>query len=141
LVGCDSGASFDLGAFSQSEFVALTGATVEVCLNSVCRDQAIDTLPAPNNIEYLYPGGRSADPRIEVSLWRTDPSGAIELQVVVASTNPDLFADGDVYTIKVSGSSAGSLADRAWSAAYRISQPNGPVCEPTCREASTLTQL
>lgn len=139
-IGCASGASFDLGLFAEADFARLTGARIQVCLGTACADRVIDVLPAaPNEVSYLTLN-TSADPRIAVSLVRTDP-GTIGIQVEVESGQPDLFHDGDVYTVSLVASDGGPLLNRSWSVSYETSQPNGPDCEPTCRSATTLTSL
>lgn len=97
-------------------------------------------LPPLNDVEDLDLG-RPMDPRIVVSLWRTDPSGVIEILVDVGSDRHELFDDGDIYTVKLVSADARPLVNRAWSVRYRTWQPNGPDCEPTCRSATTTTEL
>lgn len=138
LIGCESGASFEVGAFAEAEVGRLTGARIEVCLNAMCREAEIEEVPAPDGIRYLSLGGGA--PLARVTIARTDPGGAIEIEAQV-SGEAELFADGDVYSVSLVGSDQTQLVERAWSVTYRISQPNGPECEPTCRTQDTTTEL
>lgn len=136
-IGCDSGSELDAGAFSD---VQLTGARIKVCLNSTCADQVIATVPAPNDVKTLR-WNPPSDPRIEITLGRTAPSGLIEVDVTVRSDRPEAFEDGDVYAVSLTDSGGGELAARAWSVKYRTWQPNGPRCEPTCRSSIESSEL
>jgi hypothetical protein len=138
LIGCDSGASFGLGSFAEADAARLIGARIELCFNDTCAEAVIDELPAPNDVRQVAVGDGELSRRVEI--WRTDPSGAIELIVHVSGAY-DLFTDGDVYAVSVIGSDQAPLVDRSWSVTYRTSQPNGPDCEPTCRMQDSTTEL
>jgi hypothetical protein len=138
LIGCDSGASFDLGAFAEADAARLTGARIELCFNATCSEAVIEELPPPNDLRAVQVG--QGEPSGRVEIWRTDPSGAVELIVHVSGAY-DLFTDGDVYAVSIVGSDQVALVERSWSVTYRTSQPNGPDCEPTCRMQDTTSEL
>ena len=140
LVGCESGARLELAAVPASELARLTGARIEVCFAGTCKQGVIDTLPTANDVKSLNLGS-PGESRIEVMLARTDPSGVLEIELVIASEDHERFHEGDVYTIRLTAADGSHLVDRAWSVSYRTWQPNGSDCEPTCRYAETITEL
>ncbi len=139
-IGCWSGAELELGAFPESDVPRLTGARVEVCINSTCGDAVIAMLPPPNDVKTVRLS-QPIDPRIEVLLSRTDPSGLIEIEINVVSELPEWFEDGDVYTVTLEDTGGARIAKRAWSVTCRTFTPNGSRCEPTCRQASGKNEL
>jgi hypothetical protein len=141
LVGCYSGAHFDLGTIQEADFPRLTGANVKVCINTRCREGVIAVLPPANDTNELRLTSPLEDPRILVSLSRIDPSDVIGIRGEVEGEQYELFADGDVYTVEIIGSDSASLVDRAWSVSYQTWHPNGPRCEPTCRSQISSTEL
>jgi hypothetical protein len=136
-IGCLSGAELDAGAFSETQ---LTGARIEVCLDSMCVDQVIAAVPAPNDVKTLR-WNPPSDPSVEIWLGRTAPSGLIDVELTVRSDRPESFEDGDVYAVTLTDAGGGALAARAWSVKYQTFQPNGPACEPTCRSAIEKNEL
>ncbi len=140
LIGCEAVAAFDLGAFPESDFAQLTDARVEVCFNGACRDQ-LDRHAAAAGRDDGGLVSATTDPIIiKLALWRTDPSGVIQIPVELDSVHPELFHDGDIYAITLVGSDGAPLVNRTWSINYQDSNPNGPDCG-TCRSTASMTEL
>lgn len=141
-IGCgSSGARFELGTFAIADVMptATTAAEVEVCLNNQCSTIVLGQLPSSDSIEIR---GAVVVPNVTMSAVLGQASqDAISVVVNVQGPDGNPFHDGDIYRVKVTSPDDRVLADHAWSVDYKLTQPNGPQCEPTCAQAMTTTEL
>jgi hypothetical protein len=139
-VFCNSGGVLEVASVAEADFARLPGATVNACFNGACSQGVIDTLPIPGESNSISLG-TSTDPSISLALERFDPDTMVSVSLDVQSTELDMFQDGDVYTLDITGTDGTQLVHGSWSVGYQIDEPNGAACGPTCRVASTMTQL
>lgn len=139
--GCDSGARFRLAAIGEADIPQLVESRIEVCFNDTCRAHTLRLLPDAGAIRYVDIGAVGDEPQMQVALGYT-PSGALEIAFAVLSADHTVFADGDRFSASIVAADGTQLAARAWSVpSYLIHQPNGPLCEPTCRQPTSVTEL
>ena len=61
------------------------------------------------------------------------------MTIVVGAYDGEMFWNGDIYRVALTGSDGRVVAYGAWTVDYDTTYPNGPDCGPTCRRATTLT--
>jgi hypothetical protein len=116
LVGCSDGFSVSIVRKDGSTFAAGTY-SVDLTTDGVV-----------NHVSCTIRGGydSSCDGGTTVEAV-SGPGGVVELQVNLAGTPSDV---GLSLTVP-----DGHVATGEWRPTYQTIQPNGPTCDPTCREA------
>jgi hypothetical protein len=140
LIGC--GATFSLKAPLRVPFSRVRESTITVCLNQGCYTGSFATLAEPEApssgrvVSFPKPEERDAThtPLIEAIVW-SDERGGYRLDVFYIPWAPNV-KDGDEYTVTVVDKQGRKLVDVREKVSYKVSQPNGPRCGPTCRHAS-----
>jgi hypothetical protein len=131
LAGCDStvSASYDVPVARAD----LEGATLTVCKNGACSSAVVVRAPrAIPDPQFLCPYDASTPIMCNVDVLSTT-SAKIAIQYRVA---PDDAHDGDAYTVTLKRATGEVVLTKSASASYTTTQPNGPSCEPTCKQAS-----
>ena len=131
LVGCESAvsASYEVPV-AQAD---LEGATVTVCKIAACSSALVvkEARPIPEP-QFLCPYDAATPITCNVDV--ASPSSAkIAIQYRVAPTDAH---DGDAYTVTIKRASGDVVFTKNKSASYTTTQPNGPSCEPTCKQAA-----
>jgi hypothetical protein len=143
LVGCESGPTIVVGTVAPEHAAELDGAWVEVCKNGDCVGGPIGAPPNANpGSEIAYFSVTTGTP----GLWaratlRLEPTGGV-LVWVDYNGEYSRFADGDVFDARLVRWDGELLVGRSVIVpAYRTSMPNGPDCEPTCRQPVEIRDL
>ena len=138
---CQSSAQLKLGTFPITYFSDVAPyALIDLCLNEECHRVPLNKFPDNGNAISIDQGDVNPGPRISVDLQQLYSSD-IQIFVSVAAEDVELFHDGDVYQVILRRFDEAVIAFGKWSVDYRINQPNGPRCGPTCRQAMTVTPL
>lgn len=128
LIGCINGASYE-GDF------ALNGTDpnsleLTACFNSVCSKTALrfsgQDASCSGELRTFCALSLSTGDSARVRLTVTPPSG-------VPSTS---LQDGDHYEVSIGVPGQAPLLVLDSIAAYKISRPNGPLCDPLCKTSS-----
>jgi hypothetical protein len=133
LLGCQSGAHFQAA-------IRFTGnsdqVTIDVCKNNLCARGGAQRLSPTTGAPTC-----SVQGSIDAACNVTVQSGGNTLLTVdipgpTATVSLDDLKDGDIYTIRVTRAATNeTLVDVTKTVAYKTSQPNGPACAPTCKNA------
>lgn len=140
-IGCSSGVELKIGNFAVADVTPTASATarIEVCLNKQCAPLALKQLPSKAAAVFL---DGVIDPKVSTSATiDVAPPDMISVGLEVQG-EAEAFKDGDVYHVTVKSADNRVLSDRSWSVdTYRLTQPNGPQCGPTCAQPKTLTEM
>jgi hypothetical protein len=141
LVGCDSFVRIEMGTFPASEFQDQSPyADVEVCLNELCTHVLVDVFPGNDDFVETRVGDFVPGPQMVVGL-HAKPSSDIAMTVTVRADDGTVFHDGDICQVTFRRFDGAIVASGSWSVAYKTAFPNGPMCDPTCRQAMTVTPI
>jgi hypothetical protein len=132
LIGCVNGAQMSVDVSASADW--LRTSTIEVCRNGVCGHVT------PSDLSTTTGSGTGAQLTGAlgggITVWTTSSGFRVDVQIGLGDPSSS-FANGDAYTVKLTGADgvvAGSF-DR--TATYVDSYPNGKDCDPTpCREAT-----
>lgn len=133
LAGCDSGAHYwgpiALGGTDP------TTLQVQACMNGRCDTQALRPV---NGSAILFD---CTGPLLRWCALQVDVTGGgTKADVTIRSTIPDgadplvYLKDGDTYEITIGAPGAQPLLTLKNTAGYQLFRPNGPRCEPTCKQ-------
>ena len=122
-------AAYDV-AVAQAD---LEGATVTVCRNGACSSavvvKAVRQIADP---QFLCP---YADPN--PITCNVDVGSASSANIKIAyRVSPVDAHDGDSYAVTIQRTNGDVLVTTTKSVSYTTTQPNGPSCDPTCKQAS-----
>lgn len=137
LIGC--GPTFLLKVPLQVPFQRVRESTITVCLNQSCYTSSFEKLaepPGPGSGSHIsFPNLQERDathtPLIDATVWPLE-RGGYRLDVSYMPWAMD-GKNGDEYTVLVVDKKGDKLVDVHEKVSYKISQPNGPKCGPTCR--------
>jgi hypothetical protein len=132
LIGCMNGVQMSVTVEASADW--LRTSTIEVCRNGVCGHATPSDLPtATDTGKGVQLAGALAG---GVVVW-TAPTG-FRVDVQVGQGDPSSsFANGDVYTVKLTGADGAVAGSVTRTATYVDSYPNGRDCDPTpCRQAT-----
>lgn len=120
LLGCAEVATLNVIAVTSS--AALADTSIEVCHAGACVRGAVPAPSVPHDNSTYLSGALTV--RIELR----PVSGGFELIATIQQVANDVV-DGDGYTVSVRRSDGTALVERAWTAIYSYSFPNGPDCD------------
>jgi hypothetical protein len=133
LVGCESVVS---GTYSLTAQPAdLVGATITVCRDAACFNQVIQQVTYTTGSSQVMCPYDATNP-ILCNVTAASGGSSINIRFIV---DPNTAHDGEAFTVSVVATSGGSaLVSAQKTVQYTTSQPNGPDCEPTCKQASLI---
>jgi len=132
----------EVATIAEADLGSLEGATAEVCLNDTCVSALAPAVPEKNSAEYGRISPNGIEPWIDLSFSRAAADGSVRIELSYQSNDPRWFADGDIYTVRLIRKAGAELLSRSWLATDHLtSMPNGPDCEPTCRQPQSLEPL
>ncbi|QSQ27502.1 hypothetical protein JY651_22445 [Pyxidicoccus parkwayensis] len=142
LIGCIPGATWKKTV--DVPLSVLRASTLTACRNDVCA--SIDLAgfseevgpggyPVRNFLQVPSNGIPAKDqPHVSIGVFPV-PQQGFELSVSYDTPPRAVLENGDVYAITIQTRDGRKLVDERSSVMYRISQPNGPDCPPTCMYA------
>ena len=129
-LACQSGAHFQGGIHFTSNSDTLT---LDVCKNNACAHGTAARLSPTTGAPTCSVSGS-----IEAACAVSSDGATLTIDIPgpTATTSLDDFKDGDIYRVRVTRAATNeTLVDVTKTVTYKTSQPNGPSCEPTCKNA------
>jgi hypothetical protein len=132
LVGCETGASWQRTLSVPS--AQIPSLQVTVCRNGACDSGGVTQTGDPSTgFACAFGGPLQLQARCGIAVTS---NGAVTLTAYV-TVDERAATDGDLYELRVVQPGAGTpVLDAKDTARYTTSQPNGPACAPTCKEAT-----
>jgi hypothetical protein len=132
LIGCVNGAQMSVTVDASADW--LRTSTLEVCRNGVCGHATPSQLPTAtgSGTGAQLTGALTGS----LTVWTASTGFRLDLQIGLGEPSSS-FANGDTYTVKLTGADGAVAGSFDRTATYVDSYPNGKDCDPTpCREAT-----
>ena len=127
-VGCEDGVSVDLGPLA-TRFADKLPLAVHLCIDSVCDDAIVASAA---DCHRAMTGGPSGPVPPLVILCVPGANGGVAMDASV--TGAGLSSGSHVVAVAIKGADGAALFTHAETVALSESRPNGPTCEPVCRQ-------
>ena len=131
-IGCADGVTVDLGALA-ARFPSALPLAIHLCVDAVCDDVVVTSASDCHRATTSGPAG--AVPPLVINCF-PGASGGIALQAEV--TAGGLTNASHVVAVAIRGADGGALFTEARSFSPTESRPNGPSCEPLCRQGHVV---
>lgn len=135
LLGCLDGVSY------RGDF-ALNGSAAAELVVQWCRNGSCESHPAEgggvNQREFSCSGSGSGQSNCSISVKPTGDTASLWMVITPPSGVDSLqyLKDGDVYSVNIGVPGQSPLLSLNTVANYSLLRPNGPECEPLCKEMS-----
>ena len=130
-IGCSDGVALDVGAPSATHPDALP-LTLHVCLDGACDDA---TIASATECHRTATNGKDS-PLPPLVVTCIVDHGSVVLRA--STTTSGLASGAHDVTLAVKGASGTELYHRTAAVNLSESRPNGPSCEPLCRQGSVV---